>query len=465
VIAAAERLPSSRQRALAAGLAAAAPGDRLSRIALPASLVAPAALLAASVADDVAVLWEPRARVGDGTADDWKLAGAGAAITLRASGEGRLAAIAAAAQAVWSRVADAAIGEPPLRFVGGLSFAPGAWTTEWAGLGDAWFVLPRWTYARRGDQAWLVLTVTGDEAADAARWLAELDDVDAALAHPPHVPPARLIAIREADDAAWTQQIADIQGAIAGGQVAKVVAARASVVEVEAPIAAAAVLGRLAERHADCTRFAVRADGATFAGATPERLVRQRGRVVETDALAGSIARPAPGNGNGDADAAQALLASSKDRWEHDLVVRAIADTLAPRCADLQVPSAPVVHALRQILHLHTPISGRLAAAGHILDLVGALHPTPAVGGTPTAEAVRWIADHEAPRGWYAAPVGWFDASGDGDFAVAIRSGLLAGSRATVWAGAGIVRDSDAAAELAEVRLKQRALLGALGVL
>jgi isochorismate synthase len=461
VIAAAERLPSSRHRALAAGLAAAAPGDRLSRIALPAPLVAPAALLAAAAADDVAVLWEPRARVGEGAADDWKLAGAGAAVTLRASGAGRVTAIAAAAQAVWSRVADVAIGEPPLRFVGGMSFAPGAWTDEWAALGDAWFVLPRWTYARRGDQAWLVLTVTGTEADDAARWLAELDDVDGALATPVASAPARLVAIREPSDAAWTEQITDIRGAIAGGQVAKVVAARASVVEVEAPIAAAAVLGRLAERHADCTRFAVRAAGATFAGATPERLVRQRGRVVETDALAGSIARPA----SGDADAAQALLASAKDRWEHELVVGAIADTLAPRCADLQVPSAPVVHALRQILHLHTPISGRLAAAGHVLDLVGALHPTPAVGGTPTAEAVAWIAAHEAPRGWYASPVGWFDASGDGDFAVAIRSGLLAGRRATVWAGAGIVRDSDADAELAEVRLKQRALLGALGVL
>jgi isochorismate synthase EntC len=100
-----------------------------------------------------------------------------------------------------------------------------------------------------------------------------------------------------------------------------------------------------------------------------------------------------------------------------------------------------------------------------VLDLVDALHPTPAVGGVPTASALDWIATHEpAPRGWYAGPVGWFDAAGDGEFAVALRSGLLVGNRAYVYAGAGIVAESDADAEYAETDLKQRALLGALGV-
>ena len=120
---------------------------------------------------------------------------------------------------------------------------------------------------------------------------------------------------------------------------------------------------------------------------------------------------------------------------------------------------------LRQILHLHTPITGELAADAHVLDLVAALHPTPAVGGTPTADAVAWIAAHEpTPRGWYASPVGWFDAAGDGEFAVAIRSGLLAGTTATLFAGAGIVAASDPAAELAETELKLRALSDALGL-
>ena len=128
------------------------------------------------------------------------------------------------------------------------------------------------------------------------------------------------------------------------------------------------------------------------------------------------------------------------------------------------MPGAPAVRALRNILHLHTPIAAELSAPVHVLELAAALHPTPAVGGTPTRLATAWIAAREpAPRGWYAAPVGWFDAAGDGELAVAIRSGLLAGRTAHVWAGAGIVRDSDAEAEWAEVEVKQRAVLDALG--
>jgi menaquinone-specific isochorismate synthase len=483
---------ASRAEVLTAGLTAArAAGDRLWRIVLAAPPVAPGALLTAAAAADIAVLWEPRDRAGEAGPDgEWTLAGAGAAAELRASGEQRTETIATAARAVWSRVdgatvataggvahvdgaALAGLGAPPLRFIGGLSFAPGGWGDDWAAFGDAWFVLPRWTYARRGPagDGWLVLTVTAADAGDDSRWLAELADIDNALATPIAAPaPGRLLALREPDDASWRRQIDAIRAAIAGGRLSKVVAARASVVEVGDTIDPSQVLAQLAERHPDCTRFAVRAAGATFAGATPERLVRQRGRAVETDALAGSIARPGARGGDrpspaDDDAAAQVLLASAKDRWEHDLVVRAIASTLAPRCVELEVPATPSVHALRHVLHMHTPVVGRLAAAGHVLDLVGALHPTPAVGGTPTADAVAWIASHEEPRGWYASPVGWFDGAGDGDFAVAIRSGLIAGQRAVVWAGAGIVRDSDADAELAEVRLKQRAVLGALGVL
>ena len=200
--------------------------------------------------------------------------------------------------------------------------------------------------------------------------------------------------------------------------------------------------------------------GAAFVGASPERLVRKRGRVVDSEALAGSCARTGD-----DAAAAAALAASAKDRAEHAWVVAAIEAALAPRCRTLDVPSAPAVRTLRQILHLHTPITGELAQGAHVLELVAALHPTPAVGGTPTADAVAWIAAHEpTPRGWYASPVGWFDAAGDGEFAVAIRSGLLAGATATLFAGAGIVAASDPAAELAETELKLRALSDVLGL-
>ncbi|MGN6104428.1 MAG: isochorismate synthase, partial [Kofleriaceae bacterium] len=223
---------------------------------------------------------------------------------------------------------------------------------------------------------------------------------------------------------------------------------------------AAELLAALDDRHADCVRVLVRPPGAgALVAATPERLVRRDGDVVSCDALAGTVAatEQAP---------TAALLASTKDRWEHDLVVRAIRDALEATGAAVDVPAEPAVRALRHVLHLHTPIRATLGAPRHLLELAAHLHPTPAVGGTPTAVAVEWITTREpAPRGWYASPVGWFDLDGNGELAVAIRSGVLVGHRAHLWAGGGIVAGSDPDRELAETESKLRAMLGALGAL
>jgi len=341
---------------------------------------------------------------------------------------------------------------------GGLAFAPGAAdAAPWHGFGDARFTLPRWTYVRRGGLAWWMLAVDPEHARDHARWYVELAELDHALRAHPAASSATVIGRDDGDRAAWTRQVEGIRAAIADGRVAKIVAARPCTATLSSEASIGAVLTRLGAAHPACTRYSFRSNGPAFVGATPERLVRRRGLAVDGEALAGSIARGAP-------DAAERLLASAKDRGEHELVVRAVVDALGRFCARLDAPAEPRVRALRHILHLHTPITGELAEPAHVLALAAALHPTPAVGGTPTADALAWIAAHEpAPRGWYAAPVGWFDARGDGELVVAIRSGLLDGRCAHVWAGAGIVRDSDEAAEWDEVALKQRALLGALG--
>jgi isochorismate synthase EntC len=146
-------------------------------------------------------------------------------------------------------------------------------------------------------------------------------------------------------------------------------------------------------------------------------------------------------------------------------VVDAIAQVLRELGGEVTARATPAVRALRHVLHLHTPIAARLRASRHVLDVAARLHPTPAVGGTPTALALDWIAAHEpVARGWYAAPVGWFDLAGNGELAVAIRSGVVAEDRAQLWAGAGIVAGSDPDRELAETDIKLRAMLGALGV-
>lgn len=433
------------------------------------------------------------------------MAGIGQAVELCAAGPERIGRIRDDAGAMWARIEHvrhpgAAAVAP--RMFGGFAFAEGtASAPPWDGFGDARFVLPTWCYGRDGERAWLSLAVDMRSAGPGLRGQlhAELEQVMGALSAPlPEPGPApTMVSMTELSREDWRRGIEDIRQAIADARCQKIVAARCSVVQLAGAVDTIAVLARLADRHPGCHRFGYRVGQTAFVGATPERLVARAGDRVFAEALAGSIAAPRRDEARGpgqvparlpaytaahsaasaahsaahvaDQDrvgsAAEALLASGKDRDEQALVVQAIARELAPLCAHLDVPAEPEIRALRHVLHLQTPITGVLRAPTHVLDLVAALHPTPAVGGEPTRAALRWIGENEPnPRGWYAAPVGWFDADGDGEFAVAIRSGVLAGERAYLYAGAGIVRDSDPDAEFEETRLKLQAVLGALGV-
>jgi menaquinone-specific isochorismate synthase len=443
---------------LDAGLAIARKQAGWTFIALPAPIAAAPAIVAAWRALPV-VAWSSR---------ELTIVGVGAAHELRGRGAQRWhEVIAGARQIEASGLADrsslGALARP--RLLGGLAFAPGAADhAPWTGFGDAWFMLPRWTYVHDGARAALVLAVDARDAQHGPRWRDELAAFRAALATsfaPRPQPP--LLSIDPGDRDAWRAQVRAITDAIAAGACAKIVAARSAVVTLAADARAADMLAELDARHADCVRVLVRPPAAgSLVAATPERLVQLEGASVACDALAGSIARSGARHADGD-DAT--LLASAKDRREHELVVRAIASALRELGADVDAVTEPGVRTLRHVLHLHTPIAATLRAPRHVLELAEALHPTPAVGGTPTKIATDWIAAREvAPRGWYAAPVGWFDLQGNGELAVAIRSGLLAGERAHLWAGAGIVAGSDPDRELAETDLKLRAMLGALGV-
>ncbi|HET7034704.1 MAG TPA: chorismate-binding protein, partial [Thermomicrobiaceae bacterium] len=157
------------------------------------------------------------------------------------------------------------------------------------------------------------------------------------------------------------------------------------------------------------------------------------------------------------------LLASAKDRGEHAIVVRALAEGLAGICRELEMPAEPKLLSVANIHHLHTPLRARLQPGRTLLDAVERLHPTPAVGGWPRDPALRFIRAQEGlDRGWYAAPVGWLDRHGAGEFAVALRSALVEGASATLFAGCGIVADSDPDQEYAESAIKLRPMLSAL---
>jgi menaquinone-specific isochorismate synthase len=417
-------------------------------VAMPAPVVPPAAIVAAFRSAPV-VAWSSK---------ELTLVGVGIAHELRGRGDARWAEIVAAAREI-----TGGTGAIRPRFVGGLAFVPGAAdAAPWTGFGDAWFALPRWSYIREGNTAHLVLALDGQSTRDdhrdeLAAFRAAFAGGFAARPQPP------MTALDRGDTEAFRAQVRAITDAIARGEHAKIVAARSAIVSLAGEARAADMLAELDARHGECVRVLVRPPGAgTLIAATPERLVRVDGTNVQCDALAGSHVRLEGGDVTRSDGAA--LLASGKDRREHALVVDAIASALRGLGAEVRAPAEPVVRALRHVLHLHTPITATLPAPRHVLELAAALHPTPAVGGTPTRVATRWIAEHEVPRGWYASPVGWFDLDGNGELAVAIRSGVLAGERAHLWAGAGIVAGSDPDRELAETDLKLRAMLGALGV-
>lgn len=349
---------------------------------------------------------------------------------------------------------------PQLRFFGGTSFSPERSATEpsWKQFGDAHFLLPRILYQSDQDGARLICLAERDRIAESlALARVVLEAAEAA----PLPDPAPLDTVGRQDSSppsAWHSLIEAIQSSIKDGSLEKVVAARCVKLQVSQSPRLSTVMRRLALIAPRCARFALRIGDQSFVGATPERLVRRRGRSVETEALAGSIDARA-------LNAASTLLKSEKDRHEHAFVVEAIERSLAPLCETLELPNEPDVRTLRDILHLRTPILGTLKKDVHVLTLVDRLHPTPAVGGLPQGKALNWILEHEeAERGWYAAPIGWLDACGDGEFFVALRSALISNKSIQVYAGAGIVAESDPDEEYAETELKLSGMLSALGL-
>jgi menaquinone-specific isochorismate synthase len=262
----------------------------------------------------------------------------------------------------------------------------------------------------------------------------------------------------------WTPLVESIRTGIRQGRYRKVVLARRAEAGLHGELDDASFISRLDSVHPETFRFEVRFDKAVFLGASPERLVGKEGLTFATDALAGSAPMP---ESRGEEDcgvSALGLIADPKERSEHAFVVDAMRRQLAPLCQEFHCPASPRVLRLRHVMHMHTPIRGLLQRRLHVLDLVKALHPTPAVGGVPTEAALQWIAENEpVSRGWYAGPVGWFDRRGDGEFAVALRCGVFRDGRAFLFAGAGIVEQSDPAAEYEETTVKQQALLSVFG--
>jgi isochorismate synthase len=258
----------------------------------------------------------------------------------------------------------------------------------------------------------------------------------------------------------WQASLLAARDRLRAGAGRKVVLAREVVVTADRPLSRAAVAHRLRATYPGCTRFAVEG----FVGATPELLVARAGDMVRAQPMAGTAPRSA--DPTTDARLAAGLLSSAKDQVEHRYTIDMVHDTLLPYCSYLDEEAEPSVVAMANVQHLATQVEGRLSApAASVVELMAALHPTPAVAGVPRAGALSLIGTHEPfDRGRYAGPVGWVDADGNGEWVVGIRSAELSGTTARVFAGVGVVADSDPDAELAETRAKLQALLTALVV-
>ena len=409
-------------------------------------------------------------------------AGYGIAVQLTASGPSRFTQIAADAASLFSnihRVTDATPpGADPV-LAGGFSFRSGGEQGDpyWTAFCEAQFLLPRYQLTRFDGETWLTLNhvlAPGEDSRTIAHHLREtaedliwqglngdyasptIDDI------PVELRALHFTPFTSHDD--WVRMITETTQRIHQGELEKAVLARTTHVEFASSLPLAALLARLSARYPDCYRFLIEPQPQrAFFGATPELLAEVSARQLYTIALAGSTQRGQ--TWQEDQALGQQLLANPKERHEHDLVVRALRENLQSLTVHLEIPNFPELCLLNNIQHLRTPIYGQLVNGNGIIPVVQALHPTPALGGTPREIALQLIGELEPlQRGWYGAPIGWLAPNGNGEFAVAIRSAVANGRRIRLYAGAGIVGDSEPEKEWRETELKFQPILKALGM-
>jgi isochorismate synthase len=389
---------------------------------------------------------------------------------LEAAGDERFAAVAVDwRQLAGEAVADAPDGPPGAGVVavGGFPFAAaGAAAPHWTGYGPGGLVVPELALARRGRDVRLTVAVLAEAddlpeelVARVERRLAATRERPLPLLDP--APSGRFRIASTAPPEHYEAAVARAVERIRSGAFEKIVLAREVTVHAPSPHDPAAVFGVLRAGFGSCFVFCAGRGDAAFVGASPELLVRREGLRASTVALAGSTRRSA--DPAVDAHLGEQLLHSEKDREEQAIVTRRIARALKPLSVWVAAPDEPGIVRVANIQHLATPIRAQLTQPRGALELAGMLHPTPAVGGEPHAAAAPLIPAFEGlDRGWYAGPVGWTDANEDGEFCVALRCALLRGAEARLYAGVGVVRDSDPAAELAETEVKLGALLPVL---
>ena len=366
---------------------------------------------------------------------------------------------------------DVIYGHGPV-FFGGFAFdTTNERTPLWSGFPDGLLILPRFLLRYSKDATTLTINLLLQAEDNVEQCFDRINDeinlLLKSIRKSTHIEEETLRQLYVQDILPadiWKQKVAQIAADIRAGLYEKVVMARS--VQVTPPTETSfdivAVLHRLRESYPGTYIFALQRGTRFFVGATPERLVQAQNGQIHTMALAGTAPRGV--TQVEDERLGEELLQSKKNGIEHAVVVAEVREALLAHCSAVHVSDTPSLLKLKNVQHLETPIVGELLPGRCILDVMGDLHPTPAVGGFPRAEALAAIRRIEQlDRGWYAGPLGWIGTSGHGEFAVALRSGLVSEAEATLFAGCGIIGDSDPQSEYEESRLKLQVMLRGLG--
>lgn len=346
-------------------------------------------------------------------------------------------------------------------------------TPLWSTFPEGLLTLPELLLRRHNGETTLTISsllAATDNAQQHALALAQavealLEAIDGTFLQPPDESSQQMTLHDTLPASTWMEIVANNVQHIRNRDYEKVVLARSVEVTPDPGVGGfniSATLYRLRDSYANACIFAVQHGGRFFIGATPERLVQAEQGQLKTMALAGSLRRGT--TPEEDEQLGIELLQSVKNKHEHAIVVERIREVLSAYCTDIDTSATPRLLRLKNVQHLETPITATLKPEYNVLDVIAHLHPTPAVGGFPRDIALQAIRDTERlDRGWYAAPLGWIDAYGQGEFVVALRSGLIEREKATLFSGCGIVADSDPESEYTESGWKLQAMLRGLG--
>jgi menaquinone-specific isochorismate synthase len=396
------------------------------------------------------------------------LLGIGEARRLTATGEQRLRRLSdqfEQQRAAWHHLDPDESGFRATAFTG-FAFDPDdPMRLNWSGLPNAAIFFPELLLHQTPDRCALTFSFShGSRQRARLRSRHLLQELSDALLRDPQPHPGRNRLARTGtmpSDDEWILQVSQATQQIRQGGLDKVVPFRRISVRAEHPLNPSRLMASLDDLYPSSLLFSIRLDGSTFAAATPERLISRKHRLISCDAIGGTIRR-AQERGE-DRQLGRQLLNDRKSRHEHALVVQGILASLKAHCADLSAPPPPTLKRLRKLQHLWTGINGELRGDATLLRIADDLHPTAAVSGFPSANAGRWLSDHQnAARGWYTGAAGWLDHQGDGELAVLLRCALLNGERAELFAGAGVTSESCPIAEFQETELKFGTMLEAL---